>query len=315
MTYKIVKRGPRRPAPTVPSGEVMLEPPPELPQPTGRAWMQIMMTLPMVAGTGAMALLFAGRGGGPLTYMVGGLFGVSVLGMVMVQTVSGNGQPSRGEMALVRRDFMRGLAQHRRRVRRASGRQHAAATYQHPEPARLWSTVLSYRLWERRPGEPDFAVVRIGRGPQQLATRIVPPETRPVEDLEPMCAAALRRFVTTYSLVADLPVALSLSGFGRVYVTGDPDAARALVRAMIAQVVTFHAPDDVLVATCVGEASDEAWDWVKWLPHAQHPSKVDALGPLRLLGRTVTGLEALLDDLISSRPHFAPSALPASSWC
>lgn len=43
------RRPPRLPAPEYPSGEVVLETPPELAQP-GRNWARMMMMLPMLAG-------------------------------------------------------------------------------------------------------------------------------------------------------------------------------------------------------------------------------------------------------------------------
>ena len=69
-------------------------------------------------------------------------------------------------------------------------------------------------------------------GPQRLAVTLVPPETKPIEDLEPISAAALRRFVRTHRTVSDLPAALALPAFGRLVVTGDRaarpgDGARA----------------------------------------------------------------------------------------
>ena len=60
---------------------------------------------------------------------------------------------------------------------------------------------------------------------------LVPPETKPIEDLEPISAAALRRFVRTHRSVSDLPAALALPAFGRLVVTGDRDRGRAMVRA------------------------------------------------------------------------------------
>ncbi len=310
MSTVVLRRAARRPGPEVPSGEVVLDPPPEIPPPSGRMWQQMLMIVPMIAGTAAMAFLFAGRGGGVLTYVVGGLFGVSMLGMVMMQVLGQSGQPSKLEMSLTRREYMRQLAQHRRAVRRTAVKQRRAVLYRHPAPDRLWSTVASYRLWERRADDQDFAVVRIGVGPQQLATRIVPPSTGPVEDLEPLCALAVRQFVATYSVVPDLPVALALRGFGRVYVEGALERRRDLVRALICQAVTFHAPDDLLVAVCASPDLHGEWDWVKWLPHNQHPTKTDALGPLRLLSSTVTGLEAMLEDVVASRPRFSRSLPP-----
>jgi S-DNA-T family DNA segregation ATPase FtsK/SpoIIIE len=318
----IVKRPPRRPAPEFPSGEMILDPPPEIPQPTGRAWGQMMMMLPMLAGSAAMALMFAGSStgsGSTLRYLTGGLFGLSAIGMLGSQMTGNSGQPSKQEMVAARRDYMRHLTQHRRRARRTVREQREAMFYRHPDPDSLWSTVASNRLWERRPADSDFAVVRIGLGPQDIATPVVPPQSRPLEDLEPLCAAALRRFVTTYAVVPDLPVAMALNGFGRVYVRGDenqaraagsgsPDRTRALVRSLLAQVATFQAPDDVLIAVCAAADRRADWEWVKWLPHSLHPDRTDALGPLRLVAPSITALEAMLDDIVASRPRFNPSA-------
>src|SRR5262245_43364337 len=80
MSVTIYRRPPRPPAPEYPSGEVLLEAPPAIPVPTGRRWAQMMMMLPMLAGAGAMGLMYAGQRGGPLMYATGGLFGVSALG-------------------------------------------------------------------------------------------------------------------------------------------------------------------------------------------------------------------------------------------
>ncbi|MGL4745944.1 MAG: type VII secretion protein EccC, partial [Dermatophilaceae bacterium] len=310
MATLVVKRGARRDGPEMPSGNLTLDPPPELPAPGGRGAMALLMILPMVAGSAAMAFMFAGRGGGAFAYVIGGLFGVSMLGMVLMSVVGQNGQPSKFEMALTRREFMRKLAQHRRAARRTAQEQRKALTYRHPQPERLWSTAASYRLWERRPDDVDFAVVRVGIGPQQLATPIIPPDTEPVEDLEPLCALALRQFVDTYSVVPDLPIALALRGFGCVHVAGDDDDRRSAARAILAQAITFHSPDDLLVAVCTSAEQQPEWEWVKWLPHNQHPVKVDALGPLRLLASSMAGLEAMLEDLVSSRPRFSTSAGP-----
>ncbi len=51
---------------------------------------------------------------------------------------------------------------------------------------------------------------------------------------------------------------------------------------MVAQLATFHAPDDLLIGVCVSDTRRPRWEWAKWLPHALHPSKTDAVGPVRL---------------------------------
>src|SRR5206468_3231266 len=103
--------------------------------------------------------------------------------------------------------------------------------------------------------------------------RITPLQTKPVEDLEPLSAKSLRRFIRAYSTLADQPIALYLPGFAQVRFSGDGERIRALARALVAQLVTLHAPEEVLVALCVGGEGTGAWEWAKWLPHAQHPTE------------------------------------------
>ncbi|MGC9670341.1 type VII secretion protein EccCa [Planosporangium sp. 12N6] len=318
MSTVVVKRLPRRPAPEIPTGELAVDAPPEIPQATNARWQQALQMLPMLAGTVATALLFAGRQGGTYSYIVGGVFGVSTLGMLA--TSWSNSGPKKSEMMTARREYLRHLALLRKRVRETAERQRTGLFYRHPDPDRIWSTVDSHRLWERRPGDGDFGIVRVAVGPQTLATPLVPPVTRPLEDLEPMTAGALRRFLDAYSVVPDLPVAVSVRGFARVYVRGvsadrggggrvtpaTAEAARGLVRAMLAQLAVFHAPDDLLIAVCTAPERRGEWEWVKWLPHNLHPSATDAVGPVRLVATTAAELEQRLDKLISNRPRFTP---------
>ncbi|SCG78207.1 DNA segregation ATPase FtsK/SpoIIIE, S-DNA-T family [Micromonospora echinaurantiaca] len=307
MSTVVIKRPPRRPAPEIPVGELPVEAPPEIPPVAGGRWQQLLMVLPMLGGTVAMAMMF-GRGGGAYSYVVGGMFGLSSLAMLVTSWGSAAGTPKKSEMMAARREYLRHLTALRRRVRQTAGQQRAGLYYRHPDPGRLWSTVESHRVWERRPADPDFAVVRVAVGPQTLATPLVPPVTRPLEELEPMTAGALRRFLDAYSVVPDLPVALSLRSFARVYVKATPATdGRALARAMLTQLAVFHAPDELLVAVCAGPERRAAWEWVKWLPHTHHPARTDALGPVRLVTSAAAELERLLDDVLASRSRFSPA--------
>ena len=333
MSTVVIKRAPRRPAPEIPTGQLAVEAPPEIPQAAGGKWQQVMMVLPMLGGSVAMALMM-GTGQGrnnPFSYVVGALFGVSSLAMLGT-SLGGANSPKKAEMMAARREYLRHLAGLRRRVRETAARQRAGLFYRHPEPSQLWSTVGSHRVWERRSTDPDFAVVRLAVGPQTLATPLVPPVTRPLEDLEPMTAGALRRFLDAYSVVPDLPVAVSLRGFGRVFIRGTgqggtgqggagqgsvghggPAAgaetdARALTRAILTQLAVFHAPDDLMIAVCAGPERRELWEWLKWLPHGHHPTRIDALGPVRLVASSGPALEQLLEDVIGSRHRFNPGS-------
>nr|WP_296072860.1 type VII secretion protein EccCa [uncultured Actinoplanes sp.] len=304
MSTVVIKRSARRPAPEIPTGEIAVEPPPEIPQSTGARWQQALMALPMLGGSVAMAMMMGQGRGGAYSYVIGGLFGISSIAM-LTTSLGSSGSPKKAEMMAARREYLRHLSGLRRRVRDTAGKQRVGLLYRHPDPTKLWSTAASHRVWERRPADPDFGVVRLGVGPQTLATPLIPPVTRPLDELEPMTAGALRRFLDAYSVVPDLPVAASLRGFARVFVRG-PEK-EGLTRAVIAQLATFHAPDDLLVAVCAGPDRRASWEWVKWLPHNLHPSRTDALGHVRLVASTGPDLESLLEDVIGNRPRFHPS--------
>ncbi|TCC22334.1 type VII secretion protein EccCa [Kribbella sindirgiensis] len=303
MATMVVRRPERRPAPELPGGELLLAAPPEVPEPGGRQWMQAMMVVPMVAMMGAMMLMFSGSIAGSLKYVVFGLFGLAMIGMVLVGLLGRSGG-GKTEMGHARRTYLRQLAQQRTRLNRSVDRQRTALCYLHPEPDSLCTLAGSYRLWERRRDDGDFGVARIGVGPQGPAVTVVPPETQPLERLEPLSALALRRFVSTYATIPGLPLAMAVTGFGRIYLPGDRDRSTAVVRAMLAQLVTLQAPDNLRVAVCTGEESRAEWDWVKWLPHGLHPERSDALGPLRLMSGSITAIEAMLDDVLANRPRF-----------
>ena len=312
MGLVIVKRPPRRPAPAVPSGEVVLDPPPEVPSASGKGWSRMLMIMPMAAGAAAMGLMMGTQRSGPMAYVAGGMYGVSIIGMIAMQ-LTGQGGQSKRDMADQRRQYMRRLSQLRAQVRNTIRQQQEAIHYRHPEPGTVWALTTTGRLWERRRGDGDFGVVRIGLGPQEIATPLVPPQTRPVDELDPLCAMALRRFVSTYSVVPDLPVAIALRDFAHVYLRGPDETTRSLVRALLAQLTIFHAPDDLVVGLCVADTQRPRWEWAKWLGHAQHPNKTDAVGPLRLFAPGISALEAMLDDVLANRPRFNPTGGGMSS--
>jgi hypothetical protein len=106
----VVKRPVRRPAPDLPTGELVLDPPPQIPPPGGRRFGQMLMMLPMLGGSAGMALMYAGGRGGPLTYLAGGMFGLSGVGMLAMGAFTNSGQPSKQEMANHRRAYLRHLS-------------------------------------------------------------------------------------------------------------------------------------------------------------------------------------------------------------
>jgi S-DNA-T family DNA segregation ATPase FtsK/SpoIIIE len=309
----VFRRPPRQSGPQLPRGELQLESPPEVPEQLPRGFGQLLMVLPMVCGVGAMAFLYAGggRGSSGVMWIAGGLFGVSMIGMAVGSLSTGGNR--KAELDAERRDYMRYLAQVRKRARRAAAQQRAALMWLHPAPDALWSIAASRRMWERRATDDDFGQVRVALGGQRLAVSIVPPETKPVEDLEPMTAVALRRFIRARQTVPDLPIAVALRSFSRVVLDGERGPVTDLLRAALGQLATLHSPDDVRIAVVASPDRQADWAWVKWLPHAQHDRRVDAAGRVRLVFASLAELEESLDELLKERPRFSPEARPLTT--
>ncbi|WP_212911962.1 type VII secretion protein EccCa [Streptomyces sp. TS71-3] len=293
----------------MPEGELSLQEPPTLPEtvPDNSA---VWTYVPMAMMSLSMMLMFLRPGGGGVfTYMA---FGVLILAAVamLVGQVMRKSTERKQRLVGERRDYLRYLSQTRGRVHRAVMEQQAALAWRHPAPVALRSIVRTTRLWERRAKDEDFAEVRVAVGDQQLGMRLTPLSTKPVEDLDPLSAHALRRFVRAYSTVPDQPIALYLRSFSRVLLRGDETSARGLVRAALCQLALFHAPDELWISLCVADERRSEWEWAKWLPHSLHPQEQDGAGPARMIASAFNDLEDLLGAEFTERPTFDPEELP-----
>ncbi|MGH3904559.1 MAG: type VII secretion protein EccCa [Pseudonocardiaceae bacterium] len=303
------RRSPRLAAPKMPGGEVHLEPPPEVPRVIpGNIVQKLLPVVMIVAVLGMVAFILTSDNAmsNPIFLLFPIMMLVSTIGM-FAGGGRGGGQ-RKAEMNEDRKDYLRYLGQMRERAREAADEQRAALEWSHPDPAALWSIASSKRVWERRAGDADFCHLRICRGAQRLATRLVPPQTGPVDELEPITTLALRQFVRAHSIVPDLPISISIRGFAAVGISGERAAVRGLARAVLAQLATFHAPDDLLVAVVAAGRAKQDWEWAKWLPHVQHPSLVDGAGSMRMMTGSLAQIEELLAEQLRDRPRFSRNA-------
>ena len=310
MSFVLFRRPMRRRAPEMPDGEINLQEPPTLPEvvPDSSA---IWTYLPMALMSAAMMMMYMTRGGGRAT---NGFLPISLIlmvgsaGAMLLGNVMRRGGERKQKLKGARRDYLRYLSQTRRKVRAAVRDQQRSLAWRHPAPGTLWSVVGTTRMWERRPSDPDFAEARLAVGEQKLGLRLSPMSTKPVDDLEPLTAHALRSFIRAYATVPDQPTAVYLRSWARLLLRGDEEPIRAMVRAVIAQLVVFHSPDDLWLALCVAPERRAAWDWAKWLPHNLNPHDSDGAGPVRMIASDFPELEGLLGAEFWERPAFDPEA-------
>ncbi|GHF23834.1 type VII secretion protein EccC [Streptomyces fumanus] len=309
MSVVHFRRPARRRGPEMPEGELALQEPPVLSEEVPDSASSMLTYLPMAMMSGAMVLLYVrpGQQSHPMTYVVVGVMAVAMVVMLLGQVLRG-GAERRRRLKGARRDYLRYLGGVRRKVRSAVAEQQRALAWRHPRPTALWAMARGTRLWERRPSDPDFGEVRVAVGDQRLGLHLTTTASKPVEDLDPLTAHALRAFVNAYSTVPDQPIALFLPAWARVLLRGTREDVLDSVRAALAQLATAHSPQDLTIAFCVATDRLPQWDWAKWLPHTHHPRETDGAGPVRLFAPTAGELEAALGEDFVDRPPYEAGA-------
>jgi len=205
---------------------------------------------------------------------------------------------ARKEVGVANRTFRKALEAFENDLAREAVLQIARWEQQLPDAAETSrrARTPSKRLWERRPGHPDFLHARAGIGRVPWA----PPVVASREGLP----AQVEQVVARHRTLRDAPVEVDLSGGGVVGLVGDRAAALALARCMVCQVATHHGPADVSIVVLASQSHAPAWDWAKWLPHTR-----DDMGTAQLLSGDRTTSDALLGELIAAAPREADRRL------
>lgn len=278
------------PAPAPMAGTISPDPPPEAPEPQPVPLMRILMPVVMVVAVGGMValMLFTGMGRNPMAF----LFPVIML-FSMVGMMAGSATASK-DISAARKDYQRHLSSIRRAIAEAARRQRQASEYHHPKPDSLWQLPQWGRAFERTSEHADFLRLRVGTATQAPATPIAPPAIPAPEKLDPVSAVALREVIRTGRHVDEVALAIDAAAFPVVAFSGEPDAARGLARALVAQVAALHAPEQVKVAFA---GSEDLWQWLKWLPHHANARREDVSGPGRLRAAAFSQLAQLLLEM------------------
>ncbi|MGW2562715.1 FtsK/SpoIIIE domain-containing protein [Streptomyces sp. NPDC001514] len=129
-----------------------------------------------------------------------------------------------------------------------------------PDPAAVLLTAVGprRRLWERRLKDTDFLELRVGTADQP--SEVVLEDPTKDEHRRKVAVAAY-----------DVPVTVALREHKVLGIAGDGPVSRAVARWTVAQSAVLHSPKDlhIHVLTTGGDGED-AWNWVRWLPHVRH---------------------------------------------
>jgi DNA segregation ATPase FtsK/SpoIIIE, S-DNA-T family len=301
---------PRLPPPVFETADVTVAAPPEVTRPTRTSAMTRLVPVTMAIATVAMMAVVLTSQSAVVRNPMFMMFPLMTLVSAVATVVSG-GERRRGEIDADRAEYLGYLSDLRSAVVKTAAAQHSSLLWCHPDPDTLWTLVGGCRMWERRAADSDFCRVRVGAGTQPLATRLVSPQIGPVERLDPVTVTALRRFLQTHSTIPNVPIAIALRGLAAVTVGGDATHARGLVRAMICQLAVLHSPSVLMIVGAISDRNRAHWDWLKWLPHNQHPHSNDGVGSARMVYPSLGAAESALAGMLVDRaPAHLSAALP-----
>lgn len=290
----------------LPQAEFQIQPPPQVPQRQGGAasMLQFLYPLSGVLMTAVMVMETMNADSKPNVVMI--VLESSIIPFSLgVMFLSNYIQRRSGKLSYnAEKKAYRGYLENiQRRLSEIVKLQSLYNAHLYPEPA-LLPALASRRqvLWERRPADGDFLVTRVGLAPTALCSPISCQEDYKAKYTQDLLQEA-RDLVTRYSHVDNQPVIIPLSQLGTVSVTGPRPAVTALVRAMLGEIVAFHAPSEVRIIGYFPPQAASEWSWLKWTPHARRLRPVKQASPgdpemYAMLAETIEELQLILETQI-----------------
>ncbi|HEY7200808.1 MAG TPA: FtsK/SpoIIIE domain-containing protein [Candidatus Dormibacteraeota bacterium] len=199
-----------------------------------------------------------------------------------------------------RRQFKRGTEEFHDRMRAADRQlgearvalaQHLRATS--PDLVRLLdrAQTLDPALWERRPDDLDWLLLRVGWADQALG-----PALEVATGGEDSLREEAEKMAAGHRMLHAAPLRVSLREAGVLGVSGESRRSASLARALGMQLAALHSPEDLVLAAAVPDDERADWAWLGWLPHCATES-ASRLAPCVVSGRTAA--RALVDRLLS----------------
>lgn len=174
--------------------------------------------------------------------------------------------------------------------------------YPDKDTLKKWTIQADERLWERRPADDDFLVLRFATGKQPAITQIKVPSADFLE-LESSLVQSAHVIKKEYSRdLEQVPIVLDLKKLGALAITGKAEDSEKLAARLLCDLAVLHYPGEVdLFAVCEDSSNSEdqdkktRWDWLKWLPHTR---AVSSLGEKPHIAFNADTTKSILDQLL-----------------
>lgn len=250
----------------------------------------LMVGIPVMMLVMMILMFTVGGRSNPMMFMFGGMMMLSMTAGLVMQFTGGDQANVNGD----RQNYVLMLGKNRNKAHAIGRSQHAIQTHFYPNPHNLANLVRlrDASMWTARPDESaevsnttlelgdeqktwedsgqsgsPYMKARVGNGLIELSpsVRVRQDESVAPEQLEPVTYQASVNFLATQNVVPNSPVAVSLSDMPAVGLRGHVPYRYDLVRGIVMSLTYNHSPDRLMVG--VVSASDDEWDWIKWLPH------------------------------------------------
>jgi type VII secretion EssC-like protein len=245
----------------LPSGTIPIPNPPRQGNGTSRLNM-LTLALPLVTILGYS--LVSGRSSNILLMLPMGI------GVILTSTVAFlNWRRTQEVEAQTQARYTATLEQLRLEMEKKHSQQRAFYNRNLPSPEEILQMAArsepSPRLWERRPEDEDFGMLRLGAGRVPSTVTFQSPSGD--NNDAPQLGKAIR-LAREFDFLDESPIAVSLRKTHAIGITGQNYAqVTDVVRSMLVHLCGLHSPNEVRLHIIGEPQSQSQWNWARWLSH------------------------------------------------
>jgi len=261
----------------LPSDEVEIQPAPTAPNKPSVSFWMIVLPIVVMFIMGLVSSKLMGANGA--SYIIFIIMSGAVTSMYSIISYFSDLSRYKKESENREMIYQKYLIRQKQSIEELRARQYQAMLDPHPDLQECLSRTLQIgqdkprRLWERSEGserikrDTDFLDLRLGIG-RARASYKVKLQSPPSNMIEPdMLSKQGYALAEAYAWVDSVPIALPLEKVTAVGIAGIRSMVQDMVRTLLIQMATHHAPNEVKLVIIYPESERSIWEWARWLPH------------------------------------------------